>query len=42
MDNQAKLFCDSCDTTFTGKDSADVGFQFMMHTCDLENHEEEN
>lgn len=34
-----ELFCDHCETTFIGKDYNDVGFQFMMHECDLGDEE---
>jgi hypothetical protein len=37
-----EIFCDSCNTTLTGKDYSDVGFQFLMHTCDLDNEKEDN
>jgi len=35
-----EMTCEYCNTDFVGADYNDVGFQFMMHPCDLGDTEE--
>jgi hypothetical protein len=40
---QSKIVCDSCKSVFTNEDQAKVSYQYLMHTCEsFDDNEEEN